>query len=101
MFIGIGSSVFHPEASRMAQLAAGRRHGFAQALFQVGGNFGSSLGPLLAAQIIVPNGQGSVAWFALLAVAGMIVLARVGAWYTGKLRERLGAGRPAHVVARP
>lgn len=99
--IGVGSSVFHPEASRMAHLAAGQRHGFAQSLFQVGGNFGGSLGPLCAAWLIVPFGQGSIAWFALLALGGMVVLQRVGVWYQGKLAVRLAAGTPAHVVAGP
>ena len=84
--VGMGSSVFHPEASRVAHMAAGGRHGFAQSLFQVGGNFGSSLGPLLAAWIIVPHGQGSVAWFSLLALFGIVVLARVGLWYRAQLR---------------
>lgn len=90
--VGVGSSIFHPEASRLAHMAAGKRHGFAQSLFQVGGNFGSSLGPLLAAAVIVPRGQGAIAWFSVLAVAGIIVLARVGAWYHGNLR--LAAVRP-------
>lgn len=88
--VGAGSSIFHPEASRMAHMAAGGRHGFAQALFQVGGNFGSSLGPLLAAWIVMPRGQTSIAWFTLVALAGIILLTRVGAWYHGKLRNRLG-----------
>jgi FSR family fosmidomycin resistance protein-like MFS transporter len=90
--VGAGSSVFHPEASRMAHMAAGGRHGFAQSLFQVGGNFGTSLGPLLAAWFIIPrgpNGQGTIAWFALIALAGIIVLTRVGAWYHARLRDRL------------
>jgi FSR family fosmidomycin resistance protein-like MFS transporter len=87
--VGTGSSVFHPEASRMAHLAAGGRHGFAQSLFQVGGNFGTSLGPLLAAWIVFDNGQGSIAWFAIVALAGIVVLLRVGAWYHAKLRDRL------------
>jgi FSR family fosmidomycin resistance protein-like MFS transporter len=100
-FIGVGSAVFHPEASRMAHMAAGRRHGLSQALFQVGGNFGTSLGPLLAAWFVVPNGQKSIAWFALAPLAGMVVLTRVGTWYTGKLRDRLAVGRPANVVAGP
>jgi FSR family fosmidomycin resistance protein-like MFS transporter len=100
-FIGLGSAVFHPEASRMAHMAAGRRHGLSQALFQVGGNFGTSLGPLFAAWIVVPRGQQSIAWFALAPLAGMIVLARVGSWYAGKVRQRLASGRPAHVVAGP
>ena len=84
--IGTGSSVFHPEASRMAHMAAGGRHGFAQSLFQVGGNFGTSLGPLLAACDRLPlRPRQSIAWFALVALAGIVVLIRVGAWYNAKL----------------
>jgi len=83
--IGLGSSVFHPEASRVAHMAAGSRHGFAQALFQVGGNLGSSFGPLLAALIIVPNGQSSILAFTALALLGIVVLARVGRWYRANL----------------
>ena len=79
--IGTGSSIFHPEASRLARLASGGRHGFAQSLFQVGGNFGSSLGPLLAALIVMPNGQHSVVWFTLIAFAGIVILTAVGRWY--------------------
>jgi FSR family fosmidomycin resistance protein-like MFS transporter len=78
--VGMGSAIFHPEASRIAHMAAGRRRGFAQSLFQVGGNAGSSLGPLLAAVMIVPHGQGQVAWFSLLAAMGMFVLWHVGVW---------------------
>lgn len=85
--VGAGSSIFHPEASRLAHLAAGRRHGFAQSLFQVGGNFGSSLGPLLAAWIIVPHGQPALAWFSVLACLGILVLFRVGSWYASQLRS--------------
>jgi MFS transporter, FSR family, fosmidomycin resistance protein len=81
ILIGMGSSIFHPEASRVAHMAAGVRHGFAQSLFQVGGNLGSSFGPLLAALIIVPNGQSAILWFALLALAGIALLSRVGRWY--------------------
>jgi FSR family fosmidomycin resistance protein-like MFS transporter len=79
--VGTGSSVFHPESSRVARLASGGRHGMAQSLFQVGGNAGSSLGPLLAAWIIVPHGRGSVAWFSLAALLAMVVLLQVGRWY--------------------
>ena len=79
--IGIGSSVFHPEASRIARLASGGRHGFAQSLFQVGGNAGTSIGPLLAARIILPRGQFSVLWTCLLAAAGIALLYRIGRWY--------------------
>ncbi|TWU16957.1 MFS transporter [Allorhodopirellula heiligendammensis] len=90
--IGMGSSIFHPEASRMAHMAAGGRHGFAQSLFQVGGNFGTSLGPLLAAAIIFPFGQTSIAWFALIALVGIIVLTKVGAWYHARLASRAAKG---------
>ncbi len=79
--IGTGSSIFHPESSRIARLASGGRHGFAQSFFQVGGNTGSALGPLLAAFVILPHGQGSLAWVSLLALVGIVLLSRVGAWY--------------------
>jgi FSR family fosmidomycin resistance protein-like MFS transporter len=79
--VGLGSSVFHPESSRMARAASGGRHGFAQSFFQVGGNFGSALGPLLAAFIVLRNGQSSIAWFSIAAMVAMVVLARVGNWY--------------------
>jgi FSR family fosmidomycin resistance protein-like MFS transporter len=85
--VGMGSAIFHPESSRMARLASGGRHGFAQSLFQVGGNAGSSAGPLLAAWIIVPHGQRYILWFTLLAFVAIIVLARVGNWYRRKLSE--------------
>ena len=80
-FIGFGSSVFHPEAARVARLASGGRHGFAQSMFQVGGNFGSSIGPLLAAFIVLPFGQSSVSWFSIAALIGMALLWYVGNWY--------------------
>jgi FSR family fosmidomycin resistance protein-like MFS transporter len=79
--VGAGSSVFHPESSRIARLASGGRHGLAQSIFQVGGNAGSAMGPLLAALIIIPRGQSSLAWFALAALLAMGVLWNVGAWY--------------------
>lgn len=82
--VGVGSSVFHPESSRMAHLASGGRHGMAQSLFQVGGNTGSAIGPLLAAAIVVPLGQLHLIWFCLLAMAGIVVLWRVGNWYRGR-----------------
>lgn len=85
--IGMGSSVFHPEASRIAHMASGGRHGMAQSLFQVGGNAGSSMGPLLAAIIIVPFGQSSVIWFSLAALLAIIVLSRVGQWYKNNLHR--------------
>ncbi|HTB19950.1 MAG TPA: MFS transporter [Bryobacteraceae bacterium] len=78
--VGVGSAVFHPESSRVVRMVSGGQHGFAQALFQVGGNAGSSLGPLLAAFIVLPNGQRSLAWFSAVALLGIIVLARVGSW---------------------
>jgi len=81
-FVGMGSSVFHPEASRLAYMAAGSRHGFAQALFQVGGNTGSALGPLLAAAIVVgERGQSRVLWFSAAAITAIVVLWNVGHWY--------------------
>ena len=84
--IGMGSSVFHPESSRVARLASGGKHGTAQAVFQVGGNFGTALGPLLAAFIVLPYGQGSIAWFSLVALLGMVILAGVGGWYGKALK---------------
>ncbi len=78
--VGTGSSVFHPESSRVARMASGGQHGLAQSLFQVGGNAGSSLGPLLAAFIVLPRGQSSIAWFSIFALVGMILLANVGSW---------------------
>ena len=76
--IGIGSAIFHPEASRVARMASGGRYGLAQSLFQVGGNFGTAIGPLLAAFIVVPRGQESVAWFCAAALTGMIILYQIG-----------------------
>lgn len=83
--IGTGSSIFHPEASRMAHAASGGKRGLAQSVFQLGGNAGSSLGPLLAAWIIVPYGQFSVAWFSLIALLAILILTFVGNWYKGYL----------------
>ena len=98
--IGAGSSIFHPESSRIARLASGGRHGLAQSIFQVGGNAGSAMGPLLAAWIIIPHGQSSLAWFALAALLAIAVLANVGAWYK---RRHLGAGgsKSRTVIASP
>jgi FSR family fosmidomycin resistance protein-like MFS transporter len=87
-FVGLGSAVFHPESSRVARIASGGRHGLAQSLFQVGGNFGSAIGPLLAAFIVVPRGQVSVSWFSAAALVGMVILWQVGTWYSK--RERSG-----------
>jgi FSR family fosmidomycin resistance protein-like MFS transporter len=82
--IGCGSAIFHPESSRVARMASGGRHGLSQSLFQVGGNVGTAIGPLLAAFIILPGGQGSIAWFAIIALIGMIILTRVGFWYQAR-----------------
>ena len=89
--VGVGSSVFHPESSRVARMASGGRHGFAQSLFQVGGSTGSAIGPLLAAFIVVPRGQGSVAWFSAAALLAILLLANVSQWYSRHLSLR-GAG---------
>ena len=88
--IGIGSAVFHPEASRLAWMASGGRRGMAQSVFQLGGNAGSSLGPLLAAELIAPyaNGQSRIAWFAVFAMLAIAVLLRIGVWYRHNLNKR-------------
>jgi FSR family fosmidomycin resistance protein-like MFS transporter len=91
--VGTGSSIFHPEASRLARMASGGRHGFAQSLFQVGGNAGSSLGPLLAALVIVPRGQSSIAWFSLLAFLAIVVLGNAGVWYKRNMHRIRGRSR--------
>ncbi len=88
---GIGSAIFHPESSRIARMASGGQHGLAQSLFQVGGNFGSSLGPLLAAFIVQPRGQSSVAWFTLVAFVGGLLVYRVGGWYKAQMAIRASA----------
>jgi FSR family fosmidomycin resistance protein-like MFS transporter len=89
--VGTGSSVFHPESSRVARMASGGRHGFAQSIFQVGGNAGSAVGPLLAAFIVINRGQASVAWFSIAAMLGMILLWNVGGWY----KRHVAANPPA------
>src|SRR5690348_9508559 len=89
--VGVGSSVFHPESSRVARMASGGQHGFAQSFFQVGGNAGSALGPLLAAFIVVPHGQGSLAWFSLAALLGMVLLGKVGLWAKSHRAARANA----------
>lgn len=86
--IGVGSSIFHPEASKVAYMAAGAKRGLAQSIFQVGGNTGSALGPLLAALIVVPRGQQHVQWFSILAILAIFVLYRVGKWYSDHLAQR-------------
>jgi len=93
--MGTGSSIFHPEASRLARFASGGRHGFAQALFQVGGNLGTSFGPLLAALVVVPYGQRYILWFSGLAGAGILLLGRVGGWYQRSLAKRLSQASAA------
>jgi MFS transporter, FSR family, fosmidomycin resistance protein len=96
--IGIGSAIFHPESSRVARLASGGRYGLAQSVFQVGGNFGTAVGPLLAAFIVVPRGQESVAWFAFAALLGMAILWRVGAWYDGYRTANAGRAAPSLIL---
>ena len=101
---GVGSAIFHPEASRVARLASGGRLGFAQSLFQVGGNLGSSIGPLAAAYLILPRGQSSVGWFALVAIAALVILTAVGRWYAAHMRAQ--SGRPVvkaaqQLISRP
>ena len=94
--VGLGSAIFHPESSRVARMASGGRHGLAQSLFQVGGNAGSAIGPLLAAFIVEPQGQRSIAWFSAIALVGSAVLWRVGGWY-----KRHQAAAAARAKARP
>src|SRR5207247_8629086 len=93
--VGVGSAVFHPESSRVARMASGGRHGLAQSVFQVGGNAGGSLGPLLAAFIVVPHGQSSIAWFSLAALLGIVVLFNVGRWYRAH-HQRTAAAAHSH-----
>jgi FSR family fosmidomycin resistance protein-like MFS transporter len=93
--VGVGSSIFHPESSRVARMASGGQHGLAQSLFQVGGNAGSALGPLLAAFIVLPAGQQSIAWFSIAAAIAILVLLRVGAWYKAHPSVRRSAGAAA------
>src|SRR6202795_3513730 len=86
--VGLGSAVFHPESARIARLASGGRFGFAQSVFQVGGSLGSSMGPVLAALIVVPFGQPSIAWFSLIAFLAIIILWRIGQWYRPQIAVR-------------
>lgn len=92
--VGLGSSVFHPESSRIANMAAGKRRGLAQSVFQVGGNAGSALGPLLAAAIVSVRGRSSIAWFTPLALVAILVLSQVGRWYAGRAASRSRQGSP-------
>ena len=99
--VGSGSAVFHPEASRVARMASGGRHGLAQSLFQVGGNVGSSLGPILAALIVIPKGQSSIGWFSSVALLAMAVLFRVGNWSgasAARRRVRARGVRPSAAI---
>ena len=99
MLIGMGSSIFHPEASRVARMAAGGRYGLAQSLFQVGGNVGSASGPLLAAFVVVPRGQSSIAWFSAAALISIFVLLLVGGWYARHRAPAPPAPRRSTAVA--
>lgn len=95
---GVGSAIFHPEASRVARLASGGRLGFAQSLFQVGGNLGTAVGPLAAAYFLLPRGQGSTIWFAAVAITALVILSAVGRWYAD--HQRASAGKPVIKAAR-
>ena len=97
--IGLGSSIFHPEASRVAQLASGGRKSLAQSIFQVGGNGGSAIGPLLAAAIVLPFGQEAISWFAIAAVAASAIMVRVGSWYS--MRLSYATRQPKKMIAKP
>ena len=102
--VGIGSAIFHPESSRIARLASGGKHGFAQSFFQVGGNSGSAIGPLLAAFIVLPQGQKGMAWFAIPAIVGIALLYRIGVWYRGRQAgissSKLAESHPAAHLSR-
>ena len=94
--VGLGSAVFHPESARIARLASGGRYGFAQSVFQLGGSFGTSMGPLLAALIVVPFGQSSIAYVSLIASLAIVILWRIGLWYRPQIRAKKGAPLAAH-----
>ena len=94
--VGLGSAVFHPESARIARLASGGRFGFAQSVFQVGGNLGTSMGPLLAALIVVPFGQPSIAWFSSIAFLAIVILWRIGHWYRPQIAARKFAAAEPH-----
>jgi FSR family fosmidomycin resistance protein-like MFS transporter len=95
--VGLGSAVFHPESARIARLASGGRYGFAQSVFQLGGSFGTSMGPVLAALIVVPLGQPSIAWFSLIAFLAIVILWRIGLWY----RPQITGKKPAPIHLHP
>src|SRR4051794_39564817 len=94
--VGLGSAVFHPESARIARLASGGRYGFAQSVFQLGGSFGTSMGPVLAALIVVPFGQPSIAWFSIIAFLAIIILWRIGQWYKPQIAARKATAVAAH-----
>jgi MFS transporter, FSR family, fosmidomycin resistance protein len=94
--VGLGSAVFHPESARIARLASGGRYGFAQSLFQLGGSFGTSMGPVLAALIVVPFGQPSIAWFSSIAFVAILILWRIGVWYKPQIAAKKVAKLAAH-----
>jgi FSR family fosmidomycin resistance protein-like MFS transporter len=94
--VGLGSAVFHPESARIARLASGGRYGFAQSVFQLGGSFGTSMGPVLAALIVVPFGQPSIAWFSTIAFLAILILWRIGLWYKPQIASKKAAIVPAH-----
>jgi FSR family fosmidomycin resistance protein-like MFS transporter len=94
--VGLGSAVFHPESARIARLASGGRYGFAQSVFQVGGSFGSSMGPVLAALIVVPFGQPSIAWFSSIAFLAIVILWRIGLWYRPQIAAKKFAAAAPH-----
>ncbi|MEH2515205.1 FSR family fosmidomycin resistance protein-like MFS transporter [Bradyrhizobium sp. AZCC 1610] len=94
--VGLGSAVFHPESARIARLASGGRYGFAQSVFQLGGSFGTSMGPVLAALIVVPFGQPSIAWFSSIAFLAIVILWRIGVWYKPQIATRKSAAVERH-----
>ena len=94
--VGLGSAVFHPESARIARLASGGRYGFAQSVFQLGGSFGTAMGPVLAALIVVPFGQSSIAWFSLIAFLAIVILWRIGLWYRPQITARKAMPIHAH-----
>jgi len=94
--VGLGSAVFHPESARIARLASGGRYGFAQSVFQLGGSFGTSMGPVLAALIVVPFGQPSIAWFSSIAFVAIVILWRIGVWYRPQITSKKQAPIHAH-----
>lgn len=100
--IGTGSAIFHPEASRVARMASGGKYGSAQAFFQVGGNLGQAVGPLLAAFIVLPRGQGAIAWVSMAALTAMLILARIGVWYRQRsISRKAGPQKSAHAHNMP